>query len=425
MDLPTFIFYIIIAIFAVSLSRNLIYIFSGPFYTFTKSRALLSSKKYTQEEIEERIKISVIVPAWNEEVGVLNSIKSLLSSSYNHLEVILVDDGSTDKTAEVVDDFIRNNLGNSMEKGKEFRFYTKDNGGKGNALNYGIKKSTGNLIVTMDADTVFDKNALYFAAQYFIDGDLDAAVGNVKVGNSNSFLGIIQEIEYILGFYFKRTHAIFNCEYIIGGAFGLFRRDVFEKYGYFDEINKTEDIELSTRLQVNGCKIAFIEEAISYTEVPSSLVSLMRQRLRWKKGRLDTFYLHKELFFSRNKNHNKFLSFYFLPITLFYELELIIEPFLIIFVSIYFFTTGDIRGFLFWMIFVGIMHVFAFMFGENNNKIRIFAFLPIYLIMSYILVLIEIYAMYASIKLFIIKKDISWQIWKRKGITPQYIANLG
>ncbi|PIR80189.1 MAG: hypothetical protein COU25_01475 [Candidatus Levybacteria bacterium CG10_big_fil_rev_8_21_14_0_10_35_13] len=423
MDISNVVYYLIIFIFIVTFSRNLIYILSGPFYSLSKFKMLRGLRKYTKEDIEKILKISVVVPAHNEEVGVLNSVKSLLSSSYNNLEVILVDDGSIDKTSEAVNQFINNGLKEYLTKNKSFKFYRKENGGKGSALNFGIKKSSGDIIITMDADTIFDRNALSITARYFMNKELDAAVGNVKVGNANSFLGIIQQIEYILGFYFKRTHAIFNSEYIISGAFGIFRRNIFETYGYFDEKNKTEDIEFSTRLQTKGCKIAYIEDAQAYTETPSSFLSLMKQRLRWKKGRLDTFYKHRELFFSRNKLHNKFLSFYLLPTTLFYELELLVEPFLIIFVSVYLLLSHDFLMLVVWFIFMILMYSIALIFGSNNKRLNSLVILPFYFWLSYLIIFIEIYAMYASLKLIITKKEISWQNWRRKGLLPEYIQN--
>ena len=419
MEYKDIIFYLLLLIFAITMSRNIIYILFGPFYSFSKARLNRKIKKFNKEDVEKLIKISVIVPAWNEEVGVINTIKSLLLSDYNNLEILLINDGSTDNTRGVINDFIKNESYKYITAGKTIKLYSKENGGKGSAINFGIKRSSGNLIVTMDADSVFEKHALLNAARYFMDKKIDAAVGNIKVGNPNSFLGLIQQLEYMVGFYFKRTHAIFNSEYIISGAFGIFRRDVFSRFGYFHEINKTEDIEFSTRLQTKGCKIAFIEDAIAFTEAPSSLISLMKQRLRWKKGRLDAFYIHRSLFFSRDKKHSKFLTHYLLPITIIYELELIIEPIVILFGIIYLFSTQNHFGLIFWIIFTGLMHGMAFIFGVNRNSKKAFLVLPIYFLLSYIIIFIEIYAMYASIKLFFQKKDIKWQTWKRKGINPK------
>ncbi|OGM31626.1 hypothetical protein A2803_00510 [Candidatus Woesebacteria bacterium RIFCSPHIGHO2_01_FULL_44_21] len=407
---------LIIALSVITASKYIFYVLTSPFYYLNRSKFLKKSKEFTREEIQEFIKISVIIPARNEEVGVVSTIKSVLSSQYNNLEVVVVDDGSIDNTFKVIDEFNKTQGNEYLTKDKSLLYFSKPNGGKGSALNYGIQHSNGDVVVTMDADTVFEKNALFRVARFFVDERVDAAVGNVKVANSKSIIGIIQQIEYTIGFYFKRVHSIFNSEYIIGGAFGVFRRDIFEKYGYFDESNKTEDIELSTRLQTKGCRIVFIEDAIAYTEGPATIKDLAKQRLRWKKGRLDTFIKHKGLFFSRKKYHSRFLTHYLLPITLFYEIELIIEPFLTVFGVYYLYRTHDFRALILWILFTGLINASAFVFGSSKNSRTAFVFLPLYFLLSYVLTFIEVYAMYMSIKLLISKKDVTWQRWNRKGV---------
>jgi cellulose synthase/poly-beta-1,6-N-acetylglucosamine synthase-like glycosyltransferase len=416
MDNYNIILILILVLSIITASKYIFYVVTSPFYHRNKSKYLKKSTKFTPEQIQNIIKISVIIPAWNEEVGVVSTIKSVLTNEYKNLEVVVVDDGSTDNTFKEVDNFYKVEGKKFLTDKKSLLYFSKPNGGKGSALNYGIRRSGGDIIVTMDADTVFEKDALYRVAQFFIDERIDAAVGNVKVANSRSLIGIIQQIEYTVGFYFKRVHSIFNSEYIIGGAFGIFRRDIFDKYGYFDESNKTEDIELSTRLQTKGCKIVFIEDAIAYTEGPVTIKDLAKQRLRWKKGRLDTFIKHRGLFFSRKKYHSKFLTHYLLPITLFYEIELIIEPLLTAFGIYYLYKTHDFRALILWVIFTGLVNASAFVFSSSKNSRTSIAFLPLYFLLSYVLTFIEIYAMYMSIKLLISKKDVKWQKWDRKGV---------
>lgn len=407
---------IILGLAVITGVKYVIYIISSQFYRLNRHKYLSYSAKLSKKEIERRIKVSVIVPAWNEEVGILTSIRSLLSSTYNNLEILVVNDGSTDNTDQVVHDFVKHSLKKLSTPGKVFKYYVKENGGKGSAINYGIRKSTGDVIVTMDADTAFEDEAIYNVAKYFIHPDLDAAVGNVKIANSRNLLGIIQQIEYIVGFYFKRTHSVFNSEYIIGGAFGVFRRSCFEKYGMFDEDNKTEDIEYSTRLQAHGCSIVYIEEAIAYTEGPDTLQGLGKQRLRWKKGRLDTFIKHRSLFFGQSRGKKKFLTHFLLPTTLFYEFELIFEPLLTLYGVYYLYKTTNFYPLLSWVIFTGIIYFIAFAFGSKRNSKIAFIFLPLYFIFSYVLTFVEVSAMYKSLKLLLSGEDVVWQRWERRGI---------
>lgn len=286
---------LILILAAITASKYILYLIASIFFHRRNNSFLIEASRATQSEIEKSIRVSVVIPAWNEEVGIVHCIESLVSASYHNMEIIVVNDGSTDNT----DIFLKNYLENVFDQSistKTIKYIVKANGGKGSALNEGVRQGTGNIIITMDADTIFEEDAIFRAARYFFKTNLDAAVGNVKIANSKSLLGIVQQIEYTVGFYFKRAHSVFNSEYIIGGAFGVFRRDVFEKYGFFDEVIKTEDIELSTRLQSKGCTILFIEDAIAHTEGPDRVRDLMKQRLRWKKGRLDTFIKHRNLF---------------------------------------------------------------------------------------------------------------------------------
>lgn len=416
MDLELLLQNTILVLAIITGIKYILYVISSRFYLANIQKYLASSKQLSKKEIEQIIKVSVVIPAWNEEVGVLNSVKSLLRSNYNNLEIIVVNDGSTDRTDSVVTNFVINTLPTLLGTEQEFKYYKKENGGKGSALNYGIIKSTGNVIVTMDADTKFNPDAIFNVAKYFVNPNLDAAVGNVKIGNSNTFLGLIQQIEYTIGFYFKRTHSVFNSEYIIGGAFGAFRRDCFDRFGLFDETNKTEDIEYSTRLQANGCNIVYIEDAIAYTESPETLSGLMKQRLRWKKGRLDTFIKHKALFFRKDKNGRKFLTHFLLPTTLFYEFELIFEPIFTIYGIYFLWKTGNYYPLIIWVVFTLIIYFIAFAFGSRQNSKKAFVLTPTYFLLSYILTFVEVFAMYQSVRLILLKQDIAWQRWIRRGI---------
>ena len=400
----------------ITASKYVLYIISSILYRKHNQKYLKASKHVSIKKIEDEIKVSVIIPAWNESVGIIHCIKSLLLATYHNLEIIVVNDGSTDDTDEVVKIFLNQEHAHATTT-KTISYVYKSNGGKGSALNEGIKISTGQIIVTMDADTIFEPDAIKNAVRYFYKTDLDAAVGNVKIANSKSLLGIIQQIEYTVGFYFKRTHSVFNSEYIIGGAFGVFRRDVFEKYGYFDESIKTEDIELSTRLQSYGCNILYLEDSIAHTEGPAYIRDLMKQRLRWKKGRLDTFIKHKNLFFSTHKDHNKFLTFYLLPITLFYEVELLFEPLFTAFGAYYLVTTGNFQPVLIWILFTMFIYIYTFIFGSKKNSKKAFFYRRFYFFLSYILTFVEVYAMYESLRLYYVKKDVVWQSWTRIGLS--------
>ncbi len=399
----------------LAILKHILYLLLSPFYNLNCRKYKISAAKISQKDIEKSLKISVIVPAWNEEVGIITSIKSLLANSYRRLEIIVINDGSTDATDKIIRNFKKSLK--VLPKGKSFKYINKrKNAGKGSALNTGIKNSTGDLIITMDADTRFEKDAILNVARYFIDSDIDAAVGNVKIANSKNFLGLIQQIEYTYSFYFKRLNSILNCEYIIGGAFGIFRKKVFKKCGYFDEEIKTEDIEFSFRLKDMGIKTIFIEEAIAFTEGPSSIKELFKQRSRWKKGKLDTFYKYSNLFFSSDKKHNKVLSWFILPTSLLGDVELLLFPILTPLIFYHTFDDGILLYLLGWIFFITSNIMISYLFGSKLNSWKSFLLIPIFYIVAYLLILAETYALISSIHLYLNNSDITWQKWNRKGV---------
>lgn len=159
-----------------------------------------------------------------------------------------------------------------------------------------------------------------------------------------------------------------------------------------------------------------MEDAIAYTEGPSTISGLLKQRLRWKKGRIDTFIKYRRLFFSRDKKHSKFLTHFLFPITLFYEIALIFEPLLIFTGAYYIYKTADFRGVFFWIGFTVVVQIIIFTFGSKKNSKSAFMLSPLNFMFSYLLTIVEVYAIYGSIKLVMAGQDVKWQNWNRKGI---------
>jgi len=329
-----------------------------------------------------------------------------------NIEVIVVDDGSQDKTSQVVKATINSN----PNKNISIKLFQKENGGKGSALSFGIEKANGEIIVTMDADSAYEKHAIERIVEYFKDPEIDAIVGNVKVSENETLVGSIQKLEYLFGFYFKRAHAVMGAEYIFGGACAAFRKSTtFDKYGLFDTTNKTEDIEMSMRLRFFGINCTYAENVLCYTEGASSILGLVNQRLRWKKGRFDTFMKYRRMFFSLDRNHNKFLSWFILPYSLLAEIQLLFEPLAITLLAAYSFISGDYLSLALGSLFVFVIYFVSAIFGENFNPgllISYFYTWPLF----YFLVWIEYLALMKSLKLILRGEDITWQKWDRVGI---------
>jgi poly-beta-1,6-N-acetyl-D-glucosamine synthase len=412
--------------------RNLIYLFVGlmwvkyylfllvsPFYPIRELRRKIKHKKNLEKKgllQQYNPKVSVVIPAWNEEVGIIKTIKSVLSNDYENIEIVVVNDGSTDKSDEIMKSFIKYLSTNKIPGYDKITYVYRENGGKGRALNTGIEHTTGEIILTMDADSAIEANGIRNLVNYYLDPEIMAVVGNVKVANNNTIVGLLQQLEYYFGFYFKRAYAMLGAEYIFGGACASFRRSVFEELGLFDVTNKTEDIEMSMRTRFAGMKCTYAEDVIAYTEGASNIPGLVNQRVRWKKGRFDTFWKYRSMFFSTSDNHNTALSFFILPLAMISEIQLLIEPLAISMLITYSIISSDFLSLALGIVFIFQTYLVACVF--NNEKIRLGRLLSFIYTwpLFYILVWIEFLALCKSIIMSIRGEEIEWQKWNRTGI---------
>lgn len=365
--------------------------------------------------------ISVIIPAWNEEVGVLKTVRSVLANTYSKVEIIIVNDGSTDNSRSIIDAFIKKYEKVCAKYGRTVTQYYIENRGKGGALNYGIQHANGEIVLTIDADSALATNAITKLVEHFKDPEVFAVVGQVRIANvKGRVIGLVQEFEYLFRFYIKRAHCVLGAEYMYDGACAAFRRNLFDRFGLFDEKNKTEDIEMSVRTKYYGLQSRYAEDVLCYTEGPSTYASLLRQRLRWKKGRLDTFLRYREMFFSRSQQHNKALGWFILPFSLLSELKLILEPFAIILLVTYGFLTNDFSALAMSMLFIGGSYVIVACFGAPltvTQRLRLILLWPItWAPFYYVFVWIELQALVRSLHMIMRGQTLEWQKWQREGI---------
>ncbi|MEO6290914.1 MAG: glycosyltransferase, partial [Ginsengibacter sp.] len=240
--------------------------------------------------------VSIIIPAYNEEVNAIRTINSLLAQDYPNLEFIFVDDGSKDKTYSIVaEHFITN---------ARVQIYTKSNGGKASALNFGIQKASAEFVVCIDADTQLKTDAVTELMKKFDHENVAAVAGNVKVGNEINMITRWQNIEYITSQNFdRRAFDLLNCITVVPGAIGAFRKDAILVSGGFTTDTLAEDCDLTMRLHRNGYGIRNCTSAISYTEAPESFRQFLKQRFRWSFGVMQCFWKHRDTVFNpRYKN---------------------------------------------------------------------------------------------------------------------------
>ncbi len=364
-------------------------------------------------------RVSVLVPAWNEEVGILTTIGTLLKSTYKNVEVLIINNASTDDTEEKVLAYIATYYQsiNIKKPHVDLVYLYEGTQGKGHALNKGVSEAKGDIIMSIDGDCSVLPDTIGHFVDHFVDPDVMAAVGNVKIGNTKTVIGIVQYLEFLFSFYFKKGDSLLNTIYIIGGAAGAFRREVFEKLGGYHPHNITEDIELSVRMQRAGMKIVYAPDALVYTEGAVTLKGLMKQRLRWKRGRFETFMEHKCMFFSTNKEHGKMLTWVMFPLALFGEIQLFCEIFFLTFLYIYSYLTSDFSSFLSGIIVVSSMFAIQIFFDKRQKNIAEFMLLaPIGWLLFYVSTFVEFQALIRSIWGYLRGTELKWQKWERQGV---------
>ncbi|GAB3167234.1 glycosyltransferase family 2 protein [Myceligenerans halotolerans] len=230
--------------------------------------------------------ISVIVPAYNEAVVLDACVRSIARSDYPDFEVVCVDDGSTDDTyARLV--ALETNL-------PRVRARTQPNGGKGAALNHGIRLARGEILVLVDADGVFRPDTLAEMIHAFTDPGIGAVCGDDRTVNldrvQTRYLALISHVGTGL---VRRALDVLHCLPIVSGNTGAFRRDVLERTGLLREDTVGEDLELTWRVYRAGYRVAFAPRALVHAESPSTLRGLWRQRVRWSRGLLQAVRLHR------------------------------------------------------------------------------------------------------------------------------------
>ncbi|MDF3141899.1 MULTISPECIES: bifunctional polysaccharide deacetylase/glycosyltransferase family 2 protein [unclassified Streptomyces] len=228
--------------------------------------------------------VTVLVPAYNEEAGIESTVRSLLASTHWGLEVIVIDDGSTDQTADLA----------TWINDPRVRVIRQPNSGKAAALNTGLAHASYDIVVMVDADTVFEPDALYRLIQPLAHPAVGAVSGNTKVGNRRGLLGRWQHLEYVFGFNLdRRMFEVLECMPTVPGAIGAFRRDALMGVGGVSEDTLAEDTDLTMALWRAGWRVVYEESSIAWTEVPTSLRQLWRQRYRWCYGTLQAMWKHR------------------------------------------------------------------------------------------------------------------------------------
>lgn len=235
--------------------------------------------------------VVVVVPAYNEEKVILQTITSLLACDQpDRFEIIVVDDGSTDATYRLARD--------TFADEPRVRVYTKKNGGKPAALNFGLDQTQAEIVVALDADTVFTRYTIAKLVRHFANPRVGAVAGNAKVGNCTNLLTCWQALEYITSQNLdRRAFDVLNCITVVPGAVGAWRREPIMQAGGFKDLTLAEDADLTLAIRKMGYAIVYEDEAVALTEAPDTVRGFIRQRFRWMFGTMQVAWKHADVLF--------------------------------------------------------------------------------------------------------------------------------
>ena len=267
--------------------------FLSTYYVVLLLLILLTGKDKLHEKrrwnYKSQPKVSILVPAFNEEKKIKFTIESLKKVDYQNMEIIIINDGSRDDTSKVASGCIRGD--------SRFRFIDrKNNLGKAASLNEGISHATGEFIATIDADSVIEKRMFHKVLPYFEDKTVGAVTVSVLVKNPKTFLHKVFELEYIIGLsLFLKAFSLFDAVYVTPGPFSVYRRSVLQEIKGFDPDSITEDLEIAYRIQKKHYRIENCLDAKVYTIVPPTFSNIYSQRKRWYSGGILTLKKHKDM----------------------------------------------------------------------------------------------------------------------------------
>ena len=270
------IYYLFYALLIITILKLLSQLFLSFAYNLKRKRKKLKNPP----------SISIVVPAYNEAKTIRSCIQSLQNLNYPNYDLIVIDDGSTDNTFE------------EASQCKGVKIIKQENQGKPSALNNGIRSSTGEIIVTVDADTTIDKDALEAIAERFVSNEkLGAVAGNVKVHPEPKIMNTVQSAEYALGINLVRKgQSVLGCVMIVPGPIAALKREAVEKVGNFSDDTFAEDFDITVKILKSGYRVEYEERSLAYTDAPKNTEDLIKQRRRWYRGMMQVLDKHKDMY---------------------------------------------------------------------------------------------------------------------------------
>jgi cellulose synthase/poly-beta-1,6-N-acetylglucosamine synthase-like glycosyltransferase len=335
--------------------------------------------------------VTIVVPVYNEETVIIAALRSLLQLRYPAMEIIVVNDGSTDRTLERAVS-LEGRYGDTT-----LRVVSKVNGGKASALNTGIALARHDFILCMDGDSRLHPQTLRAAMRHFVDPRVGAVAGNVKVVNRGNVWTRLQALEYVEGLNMaRRAQGFLRVVNIIPGPIGIFRRDVLLQVGAYDTDTFAEDADLTLKVLTAGWHVTYEERAIAYTEAPETFVNLVKQRYRWTRGILQALRKRRAWLSSPSRGRVIWLS---LLAMLF---EAVLWPAMNIVGNLVFtlgaLSVGAASGVFYWWVLLTMLDVAAALYavGMEGEELRLVPMAVLY--RFFFITMIDVAKLFATIE---------------------------
>ena len=252
---------------------------------FVPMSVISKHKETMQPDLKNYPKVSIIIPAFNEEKVIKKTLDSMLETQYPRKEIIFVDDGSTDSTLEI-----------ARQYKDKITVLHKPNGGKASALNYGLVYAKGEIIVVVDADTIIGRNSVKEIVKGFeVNEHVAAVAGNIKVRNRVNWITKCQALEYLTGIQvIRRAFDTFGSITVVPGALGAFKKACVSGTGAYGKETIVEDFDQTIKLLKAGLITQGSVKAVAYTEAPTTLDDFTKQRKRWYRGNIQVLKRHSD-----------------------------------------------------------------------------------------------------------------------------------
>lgn len=401
-----YIAYIVLILSFLNLLRMGAFLVGSDIYDIKKNLAKNKSSKAEPVNSRKRTYaplVTVLVPAHNEEVTLRRNLDSIYGSTYKNIELIVINDSSTDRTYNIARNFQRK-FKNRFKRIKVINVQLR---GKARALNAGLQHARGTLFMCLDADSTVTPEAIKTAVREFEDPLLACTSANIKIFPNKGVLNIFQRLEYLMCYQMKKTETVAGVQYIVGGIGSTFRTKIVRQVGMYDVDTITEDMDLSMKIisrYGKKYKIGYNPNIVTYTEQVYTFTDLLRQRFRWRYGAYQVFLKYKHLFYSTDIKQSKLLSWLYLPYAILGQVLCALEPIVLMFIAFLLFKYGSLAivaaSFLTFVFYTS-MHITAATKGYTpSERIYLIAIAPIGYVGMYVLMFVEYVATVRGFKNF-------------------------